>query len=61
MLGRRPSTKPSAIGAFALANALKPKRAENVMRVVAPPAQIGKQRVGDVDCARPLGPSDARE
>ena len=31
------------------------------MRVIAAPAQICKQRVGDVDCARALGPSGASE
>ena len=31
------------------------------MRVVAPPAQIRKQRVGKVDCARALKPRGARE
>ena len=31
------------------------------MRVVAPPLQARKQRVGDVDRARALGPGGARE
>ncbi len=31
------------------------------MRVIAPPAQVRKQSVGDVDGARSVGPSGARE
>ena len=55
------AAKQRPLGAFALTHTRKPKRAQDVMRVVAPPSQIRKQRVGDVDRARPFGPSGARE
>ena len=53
--------KDRALRAFAVAHARVAERAQDVMRVVAPPLQARKQRVGDVDRARALGPGSARE